>query len=476
MEWNFDNSYLKLPKVFYSYEYPDSLDNPEFVLFNNELAKKLNIEFNNKKKINFLKYLFKNKNNEYLKSFSQAYAGHQFGHFVNLGDGRAHIIGEHITKNNERFDIQLKGSGKTPFSRNGDGKATLGTMVREFIISESMHYLNIPTTRSLGVINTGEKILRNKHEDGGILIRVAQSHIRFGTFQFASIHKDKNYLTDLTQYTINRHFPELINKENKIEKLLNLISINLINLIINWLRVGFIHGVMNTDNMSIVSETMDYGPCAFMDSYNPKTVFSSIDHKGRYSYENQANIGLWNLIRFTESILLLIDKDEKIAIKKAEKIIKKYQNEFNKSWLKMMKNKIGLNEDNEKDIKLINELLDLMHVYKFDYTNTFVDLKNNELIKYKFFNSWLDKYKERIKLEKNNEFARKKLMEENNPTTIPRNHLIEKIIKEAESNKLDNLYSLLNYLKNTYNPINTPTEFNKPPSNEEKIFQTFCGT
>ena len=359
LNWNFNNSYLKLPKNFYSFVRADTFHKPKIALFNNELAENLNLQFSNTDEHDLALSLSGQKKNEGSILFSQAYAGHQFGHFTILGDGRALILGEHINNKNERFDIQLKGSGKTPYSRNGDGKAILGPMLREYIISEAMFYLGIPTTRSLAVILTGEKILREKYFPGAILTRVAKSHIRVGTFQFASIHKDKNYIRELTNYSINRHYPELLKNKYKVEDFLEKIVLKQVKLIVNWMRVGFIHGVMNTDNMSIVGETIDYGPCAFMDEYNPKTVFSSIDQFGRYSYENQPKIAQWNLARFAETILFLIDKDEKIAIKKAKKILSKFQDEYNHTWLKMMKEKIGLVENNQNDIKLIAELLNV---------------------------------------------------------------------------------------------------------------------
>ena len=476
MEWNFDNTYLKLPKIFFTEIYPESLANPKFVLFNNEVAKKLNIENNIQSKNDILKIFFNNKKSKYIKPFSQAYAGHQFGYFTILGDGRAHIIGEVISKNNERFDIQLKGSGKTPYSRNGDGKATLGTMIREFIISESMNILGIPTTNSLGVIKTGEEVLREKIEKGAILIRVAKSHIRIGTFQYANMYEDKNYIKELTNYTIDRHYPELINKKNKVEIFLEKVMIKQINLIINWLRVGFIHGVMNTDNMSIAGETIDYGPCAFMDEYNPNTVFSSIDRNGRYAYKNQSKIVLWNLSRFAESILLLLDRDEKIAIKKAQKILNKFQTIYSQGWLKMMKNKLGLIEENKNDIKLIQELLDIMHVYKLDYTNTFVDLNNNEINKHKQFKTWIEKYDERKEMEKKDKLYLKNIMKKNNPKIIPRNHIVANCIREAEENNYNYLSEFLESFKKTYDEVDFPESLKKLPSNEEKVFQTFCGT
>ena len=476
LNWNFDNSYLKLPENFYSIVKADIFPQPKIALLNKELAKKLNLIISNANDNDAALILSGQKKVEGSILFSQAYAGHQFGHFTVLGDGRALFLGEHINSLNERFDIQLKGSGKTPYSRNGDGKAVLGPMLREYIISEAMFYLGIPTTRSLAVILTGEKVLRERLLPGAVLTRVAKSHIRVGTFQFASINKDKNYIRDLTNYSINRHYPELIKNKYKVEVFLEKVALKQIELIVNWMRVGFIHGVMNTDNMSIVGETIDYGPCAFMDEYNPNTVFSSIDQFGRYSYENQPKIAQWNLARFAETILFLIDKDEKIAIKKAEKILSKFQDLYNHEWLKMMRNKLGLIEDNQNDIKLITELLNIMHVYKLDYTNTFLDLKNNKLNKHVFFKKWLEKYKDRKKLEKKDKDILKKIHERFNPVIIPRNHIVEKYIKDAENNKFENLKIFLNLIKNPYDSKNIPDNLKKPATYKEKVFQTFCGT
>jgi uncharacterized protein YdiU (UPF0061 family) len=463
--WNFENSYLNLPKIFYSKTKAEKFPNLKLVLKNNNLINILNLDCNN-----LDNFLLESINNEGINSFSQAYAGHQFGHFTILGDGRATFLGEHININNERYDIQLKGSGKTPYSRNGDGKGTLKSMLREYIISEAMHNLGIKTTRSLAILKTGEKILRTTYEDGGILIRVAKSHIRVGTFQLAKLSKRKDDVEKLLEYSISRLNPELINKKDRYLKFFEKIAEDQINLIVNWQRVGFIHGVMNTDNMSLSGETIDYGPCAFLDEYNPKKVFSSIDHNGRYAFNNQPKIALWNLARLAETFLHLIDADEKIAIKKIEKILFKYENRYKKLWLQMMKNKIGLNQNHEKDSELIKELLDLMHVFKLDYTNTFVDIERKKLYKFDFMQEWYSKLKERKKLNSIN-----KEINNSNPKIIPRNHIIENILNDCEKENYNNLNNLSIYLKNPYS--NTiPNEYMKEPSQEEKIYQTYCGT
>ena len=331
--WCFDNTYSKLPDSFKENISPVPVKKPELIILNKDLAKELNLNFSNldNKKISGL--FSGNSLPQGSESIAQAYAGHQFGHFTMLGDGRAVLIGEHLSKKNDRYDIQLKGSGKTAFSRNGDGRAALGPMLREYIISEAMHYLGIPTTRSLAVVKTGEEVIRETHLNGAILTRVALSHIRVGTFQYIAAREKKDELETLLDYVIKRHYPYIENSKNKAIDLLKVVLEKQIDLIINWMRVGFIHGVMNTDNMSISGETIDYGPCAFMDVYDPKTVFSSIDKTGRYAYCNQPVIAKWNLSRFAESLIPLIDKDQNKAIKLATEIINSFEKNMRKNGL-----------------------------------------------------------------------------------------------------------------------------------------------
>ena len=474
LNWNFDNSYLKLPNIFYSLVNAEKFDNPELLLYNEILGKKLNLDVRNLSNDQLALILSGQKysNNNF---FSQAYAGHQFGHFTILGDGRALLLGEHINNENKRYDIQLKGSGRTPYSRNGDGKAALGPMLREYIISESMHYLDVPTTRSLSVVLTGEKIYRDKSLHGAILTRVAESHIRIGTFQFANLYEKTDYIKDLIEYTINRHFPEIKDKQDKVEKFLIKVMDKQIELVINWMRIGFIHWVLNTDNSSIVGETIDYGPCAFMDNYNPKTVFSSIDHNGRYSYENQPRILLWNIARLAETVLFLINKDQKLAIKKAENILGKFQIIYQKKWLKMMKSKIGLFDENTKDLDLIKELLNTMHVFKLDYTNTFLKFKYDTLNQHECLDNWIKKYKERKLLEKSSKEFLSDLINQNNPEIIPRNHIIEKLLNEAENKNFSNLNYFLESTKKPYSK-EIPEKLKKMPTTDEIVHETYCGT
>ncbi|MDE6182300.1 MAG: YdiU family protein, partial [Eubacteriales bacterium] len=338
--FNFDNSYLKLSDVFYKKSNFNEFENPKLILFNEDLAKDLKLNINELKEQGAY-ILSANKKIDDGAYISMAYAGHQFGNFTMLGDGRATLIGEHIV-NNEKYDIQLKGSGKTDFSRNGDGKAVLGPMIREYIISEAMHYLGISTTRSLAVVDTGEYVIRNGYEKGAILTRVAKSHIRFGTFEYAKRFCNEEELKELADYTINRHYPHLKNEEDKYLKFFTEVLNIQAELIAKWQGVGFIHGVMNTDNMSIVGETIDYGPCAFMNIYKVDTVFSSIDMQGRYSYRNQPIICKWNLYRLAEALIPLIDKDLEKAIEKLEIELKNFNNIFNKKYIEIMGQKLGI--------------------------------------------------------------------------------------------------------------------------------------
>ena len=314
--FKFDNTYANLPKIMATKLSPVAVKKPELVILNHELAKTLGLDFSKHSDQENAEIFSGNKLIDGSQPLAQAYCGHQFGHFVMLGDGRAILLGEHIDPKQRRWDIQLKGSGKTPYSRGGDGRAALGPMLREYIISEAIHFLNIPTTRSLAVVTTGEDVLRESKLKGAVLTRIASSHLRVGTFQYVAAKQDIAALKTLVDYAIERHYPELIQAQNKAIALFKSVMKRQIKLIVNWMRVSFIHGVMNTDNMSISGESIDYGPCAFMDQYDTKTVFSSIDHYGRYAFGSQPIIGQWNLARFAESLFPLLDSDEK----KAEKI------------------------------------------------------------------------------------------------------------------------------------------------------------
>ena len=396
-----------------------------------------------------------------------------------LGDGRAVLLGEHLVNNDNRFDIQFKGSGRTSFSRGGDGRAALGPMLREYIISEAIHSLNIPTTRSLAVVKTGEKVVRENLLQGAILTRVASSHLRVGTFQYIAATQNIENLNTLVDYTMNRHYPEIKTSNSKALDLLNLVMEKQCQLVINWMRVGFIHGVMNTDNMAISGETIDYGPCAFMDHYDPKTVFSSIDKFGRYAFSNQPPITKWNLARFAECLIPLIDKNEDTAIKLATDLIDNFQNIYEDKWLNMIRDKLGLFGEEKNDKKLINDLFNWMEKNKADYTNTFcnlMDINSDEIYKNNDFINWKNEWKKRSELNNSTKEKQNKLMKSNNPIVIPRNHKVEEALAEADKGSLDKMKKLLAILKKPYDNQNNIEEYQTPaPSSNEK-YQTFCGT
>ena len=479
--WRFDNTYSRLPEYFLSNTIPTPVKSPELIVLNNSLVENLGLNFSKLDKESLSKLFSGNILPEGSKAISQAYAGHQFGQFTMLGDGRAVLIGEHISKNNEKFDIQFKGSGKTPFSRNGDGRAALGPMLREYIISEAMHALNVPTTRSLAVVKSGENVLRENMLQGAILTRVASSHIRVGTFQYIAARQNKNELKTLVNYTIERHYPNIKNSKNQALDLLKVLMEKQINLVINWMRIGFIHGVMNTDNMTISGETIDYGPCAFMDQYDPKTVFSSIDQFGRHAYFNQPSITKWNLARFAECLVPLIDEDKDKAIAIATETINTFEKNYELKWLNMMRDKLGLFGEDPKDQVLILDLLTWMHLNKVDYTNTFCFLmnekvKNDEIYKNENFLIWRKRWEERLKLNNNASVKYLSLMSSVNPLVIPRNHKVEEALTLANNGDLTLFNRLIEILKNPYLVNNNNLEFMSPAPYSDKKYQTFCGT
>jgi len=480
INWNFDNTYFGLSDAFRENINPIPVNKPKLILINKNLAKELSLDFSKVNDEELSKIFSGNSLPEGSNSIAQAYAGHQFGHFTMLGDGRAVLIGEHVSKKNKKYDIQFKGSGKTTFSRNGDGRAALGPMLREYIISESMYHLNIPTTRSLAVVKTGEHVIREKSLQGAILTRVASSHIRVGTFQYILARQNQNELKELLDYTINRHFPEIKDSKNQALELLKIIIQRQCNLIVDWMRVGFIHGVMNTDNMTVSGETIDYGPCAFMDIYDPKTVFSSIDRMGRYAYCNQPTIAKWNLARFAECLIPFIDKDTDKAIKIATEEINSFEKNYENKWMNMMRNKLGLFSTETNDKSLILDLLTWMHQKKVDYTNTFCHLmkagkKEDEIYKDENFLVWKKRWKERLK--KNNNFFEKsvELMRKSNPLIIPRNHKVEEVLAAADEDNLKPLKKFLTILADPYTEQKNISEFQELSESRDK-YQTFCGT
>ena len=479
--WRFDNTYSKLPDYFLSNTIPTPVKSPELIILNDSLAEDLGLNFSVMNKEGLSNLFCGNVLPEGSKAISQAYAGHQFGHFTMLGDGRAVLMGEHISKNNERFDIQFKGSGKTPFSRNGDGRAALGPMLREYIISEAMHALNISTTRSLAVVKTGEDVFRENILQGAILSRVASSHLRVGTFQYISARQNEDELKTLVSYTIDRHYPNIKASKNQALDLLKVLMEKQIDLVISWMRVGFIHGVMNTDNMTISGETIDYGPCAFMDTYDPQTVFSSIDQLGRYAYFNQPSITKWNLARFAECLVPLINENKDKAIDIATETINTFETKYEKKWLNMMRDKLGLFGEEAKDQVLILDLLTWMHQNKADYTNTFCFLmdekvKDIQIYKDENFLIWKKRWNERILL--NNGTSKKCLilMKSVNPLVIPRNHNVEEALLAANNNDLTLFNKLIKILEKPYENQKNIADYQLSAPLSDLKYQTFCGT
>ena len=480
--WQFDNTYARLPEMMLSRLAPVPVQMPKLIILNHTLSKNLGLDFSNLTDEHIASIFAGNLLPQGSESIAQAYAGHQFGHFTMLGDGRAIVMGEHLTPDNRRVDIQFKGSGRTPYARGADGKAALGPMLREYIISEAMHALNIPTTRSLAVVTTGENVIRDTPLPGAILTRVATSHIRIGTFQYITKFGDLKTLKAFVDYTIDRHYPNIKDADSQTLALLKIVMEKQIELITNWMRVGFIHGVMNTDNMAISGETIDYGPCAFMDTYNPETVFSSIDHHGRYAYGNQPAIAHWNLLRFTETLLPLIHDKQDKAIEIAKETINSFSAVYTKHWLGMMRKKLGLFGEENGDETLITDLLSWMQQNKADYTNTFcflmkIDVPKDKLFQNSTFLNWYHRWQTRLTQNKKPIELSLNLMRTTNPLIIPRNHKVEEALDAASINgDLVPMYNLLEVLKKPYDNQSAITAYQSPPAPSEHVYQTFCGT
>lgn len=479
--FNFENTYVNLPEMFFRKKGPSHVKAPSLVKLNSSLAKELGLNIDALQSNEGVEILSGNKIPEGSIPLAQAYAGHQFGHFTLLGDGRALLLGEHITPKGERIDIQLKGSGRTPYSRGGDGKAALGPMLREYIISEAMHALNIPTTRSLAVTKTGEAVIRETYLKGAVLTRIASSHIRVGTFQYARNWGTVEDIKKLADYTLKRHFKEIENEENPYLSLLKEVIKRQAELIAKWQLVGFIHGVMNTDNMTISGETIDYGPCAFMDTYDPETVFSSIDIYGRYAYKNQPNMAVWNLARFAETLLPLLSTDQDEAINLAEDALSEFSEIFKNNWVSGMRAKLGIFNEETEDKELITNLLNIMQKYKADYTNTFRALTIDDLNGLEIFNSeefkeWYKIWQERLSRQDESKDLSKKLMKSSNPAVIPRNHRVEEALEAAEKGDYSVMDKLLDVLINPFEYSKDQEEYAKLPKPSSCKYKTYCGT
>ena len=474
-----ENSYQNLPQSLFTKIRPQSFPNPQMLMFNKQLASELGLNGNPE---DYTPYFSGNEILPNSEPIAQAYGGHQFGHFTVLGDGRAILLGEQISASNKKLDIQLKGSGRTPYSRSGDGKATLSAMLREYCMSEALHFLGIPTSRSLAVLATGEPVFRETPQHGAVLTRVASSHIRVGTFEFARRYLPIEDLKALADYTLLRHYPELFATENPYLSLLNSVIEKQADLIVNWMRVGFIHGVMNTDNMTISGETIDYGPCAFMNNYNSETVFSSIDTQGRYAFGNQPKIAQWNLACLAGALLPLIHSNQKIAQDMASKAIEDFQTLYENKWVRMMGHKLGIFEQKPSDSILINELLDWMESNKADYTNTFVFLQNNTLpiesiYQKPDFVTWHSAWQKRIEEQTQSKEEANELMKQNNPVVIPRNHLVEEALESVSTaSSFSLLQELLKVVQNPYSQNTISDKYLFASEMHDLNYKTYCGT
>jgi uncharacterized protein YdiU (UPF0061 family) len=479
--WRFDNTYARLPEVLFAPAKPATVRAPRVSILNHRLADELGLNLGAMSPEAAAALFAGQDMPDGSRPIAQAYAGHQFGAFTQLGDGRAILLGEHRMPAGRLVDIQWKGAGQTRFSRRGDGRAALGPMLREYIISEAMCALGIPTTRSLAVVTTGEPVYRSSALKGAILTRVAASHIRVGTFEYVAARQDESTLRVLADYTIDRHYPELIDIPRKYLEFFRAVTDRQASLIARWQHVGFIHGVMNTDNMAISGETIDYGPCAFMNAYRPDTVFSSIDHAGRYAYGNQPAIAQWNLTRFAETLLPLLDSDQEKAIAIALEVLGEYPALFEQYWLAGMRKKLGLQTGEAGDVELIRSLLDWMQQSRADFTNTFRDLSSSEApagdrYRDSDFRAWYSQWLLRLGRDGRPNTSAYAVMRASNPAVIPRNHRVEEALSAAEDHDdLSVLHRLLAALASPYEPGADLAQYQEPPS-DDSSYRTFCGT
>lgn len=480
--WKLYHTYRQLPEELYREQLPTPVKAPKLLLFNTKLANTLGLKEEWFASDLGCEELSGNVVPKGASPIAQAYAGHQFGHFTMLGDGRAILLGEQQSSDGKLYDIQLKGSGRTPYSRGGDGRAALGPMLREYIMSEAMKGLGIPTTSSLAVVTTGEMVYRDTPLQGAILTRVAASHVRVGTFQYAASLERKEPLIELAEFTLKRHFQGYEEAPNRYLFLLQEIIKRQASLIAKWKLVGFIHGVMNTDNMALSGETIDYGPCAFMDVYDEDTVFSSIDHYGRYAYGNQPKIAAWNLARLAETLVSLLDDNPTKAVEIAQEEISKFGEIYMGYWMSGMRAKLGLGNEEPEDEELIHALLGLMKAYKADYTNTFRALtleqyEGMELLRADDFNTWRSRWKERRSRQSLSSVDSQQLMYHSNPSIIPRNFRVEEALETAvEYDDLGKVKSLLAVVENPYAYTSEQEEYAMIPEPMQHRYQTFCGT
>jgi len=486
--FTFNNSYAEKLEGFYVDWEADKAKEPELLKLNHALAEALGLDLSNMSEAALASIFSGNEKPEGAHTLAQVYAGHQFGGFSpQLGDGRALLIGEVVNSKSERFDIQLKGSGRTPFSRGGDGKAAIGPVLREYLMAEAMHALRVPTTRALAAVTTGDYVFRERPLPGAVLTRVASSHVRVGTFQFFASRGEMDKVQQLADYVIWRHYPELEAEENKYTSLMKHVCQRQAPLIAKWMSIGFIHGVMNTDNMTLSGETIDYGPCAFMDHYDPKTVFSSIDEHGRYAYDNQPVLAQWNLARLAECLVPLMDENRELAVEKATTIIEDFSALYQTEWTKEMRAKLGLATEHDGDLELAQGFLETMQGQQVDFTLAFrnlsIALRGNEESLRNLYQvtallvPWLEKWRERIAAEPEiSETERAYQMDLVNPLYIPRNHMVEAALSAAETGDMKPFDALYDLLQTPYTLKEGMEEYAQPDPQGGRHFQTFCGT
>lgn len=463
MSFNFETTYTALPPTFFREVSENRVKESQIILWNKRLAEELDVEDEYANTALFAGA----QPRDYI---TQAYAGHQFGNFTMLGDGRAMLIGEHVHQN-KRVDVQLKGSGRTPYSRGGDGRARIGPMVREYIISEAMNGLRIPTTRSLAVTTTGLPVYREEVQQGAVLTRIAASHLRVGTFQYARHMVDEHAVRELADYAMARHYASL--EKGDYIGFFRAVMRRQAQLIAQWQLVGFVHGVMNTDNMTISGETIDYGPCAFLDVFHADQFFSSIDQQGRYRYSQQPAIGGWNLTRFAETLLPLIDDNEEVAIAALEEVLMTYPQVFGDAWLAGMRDKLGLATARMEDRNLAEQLLSWMEANQADFTETFRALSEGKAIT--GLAEWQKQWEKRLEIEGTTVEAAQQCMRRVNPAIIARNYYVEAAIQDAEAGNMDAVEMLVEALQNPYEVKETHQHFRTPPTMQNP-YVTYCGT
>lgn len=483
------STYSSLPSSLFSAVSPSPVRAPTLIRLNTALAEDLGLDADWLRSADGLAALAGNAVPSSAQPIALAYAGHQFGTFVpQLGDGRAILLGEVVDRAGIRRDIQLKGAGRTPYSRRGDGRAALGPVLREYIVSEAMAALGVPTTRALAAVSTGERVQREVGLPGAVLTRVAASHVRVGTFQYAAVRGDLEALKRLADHVIARHFPAAADADNPYRSLLEHVIRGQAELIAHWMSLGFIHGVMNTDNMAVSGETIDYGPCAFLDTYNPAKVFSSIDDYGRYAFGNQPRIAVWNLTRLAEALLPLLDADEDAAVRKAEEALGQFAPVFEAAYLGRMRAKLGLSTPLPEDAALLTGLLQTMHEGQADFTLTFRALSRPETSEslpadlFALFGDpqavgiWYGRYRERLLREPASADERARAMASVNPRYIPRNHRVEAVIQSALAGDYAPFHALVEVLANPFSDQPENAAYAAPPAADEEVLRTFCGT